>query len=150
MGQSNNKGITSEDVREYMRDYKDSNRLNQAEEFSESRINLCIDFALDDFNNTPVQTAFTAEKFPARAILMLGVIAHLYKGEKFFQARNNLTYNDAGVTVNDNDKAPVYAELSSQLMQEFETKTRQWKRQYNLRRGWGGFNSEYRGLYRTR
>ena len=145
-----NPSLSVDDIRSYIKDFSDRNRLLQAPEFSEDRIRLCMELALDDFNTIPVQTAFSLDNFPSRVILLLGTIAHMYKGEKIFQARNNLTYNDGGITVNDTDKAQVYDKIGDGLMQEFETKTRMWKREFNLSRGWGGFGSEYAGFYRTR
>jgi hypothetical protein len=145
-----NPSISIDDVKMYIKDFSDRNRLLQAPEFSEDRIRLCMELALDDFNTIPIQTGFSLDNFPSRVILLLGTIAHLYRGEKVFQARNNLTYNDGGITVNDTDKAAAYEQIGNQFMQEFETKTRWWKREYNMSLGWGGFGSEYAGFYRTR
>jgi hypothetical protein len=147
---ADNPSVTVDDIRMYIKDFSDRNRLLQASEFSDDRIRLCMEMALDDFNTIPIQTAFTLDGFPSRTILLLGTIAHMYKGEKIFQARNNLTYNDGGISVNDTDKAAVYEKIGDQFMQEFETKTRWWKREFNLAQGWGGFGSEYAGFYRTR
>ena len=146
----NNPGLTTDDVRAYINDVVSRNKLLQDEEFSEDRIRLALELACDDFNNIPIQTNFSVERFPARAILLLGAVAHLYGGERFAMARNNLTYSDAGVNVNDQDKAGIYAELSNQAKAEFEQKAKQWKREYNIKKGWGGFGSEYAGYYRTR
>jgi hypothetical protein len=145
-----NPGVSVDDIRMYIKDFSDRNRLLQAPEFSDDRIRFCMELALDDFNTIPIQTNFSLDNFPSRVILLLGSIAHLYKGEKVFQARNNLTYNDGGITVNDTDKAAAYEQIGNQYLQEFENKTRWWKREYNMSQGWGGFGSEFAGFYRTR
>jgi len=142
--------LTTEDVRVYIKDAASSNTLLADQEFSDDRIRLAMEMALDDFNNIPVQTQFTLDYFPSKTILMLGTVAQLLKGEKLFQARNNLSYQDAGIAVNDRDKANIYAELGNQFYQEFEQRSRQWKREWNLQQGWGNFGSEYHGFYRTR
>ena len=112
--------LTSEKVREFMRDYSNMNPLLDDVEFSDKEINSAIDRAVDHANVIGRPTGYTKERFPNTYVLLLGTCSFLLKSEAFRQLRNQATYQDGNIQpVGIDDKQQLYSSLSQALSSEF-------------------------------
>lgn len=132
-------------VRTFIRDYPELNRLVSGEESSNRQIVWAIADALDDFNTDPPFTNFTLSNFPSKSKLVRATVRSLLESIGLLQTRNQISFSDGGIQVSINDKAP----LLQSWIQLFGNGYEQWKSRakvaYNIETAWGGgLNSELR------
>jgi len=134
-------------VRAYMKDFPEYNRLLAREESTEEQIRLALDLTVNDFQNSPpVVGTFAIETFPSMELLIMGSIVHLLQMEGLLQSRNRSTYNVAGVTFNVSDRTPEYQNWIANLKTMYEQKKTELKRFLNADDCYSGLPSEYGGL----
>lgn len=132
-------------VRAFMRDYPQLNRLIAGEESSNRQIMWAVLDALDDFNTEPPFTRFGVENFPSRSLLIRATTISLLTSVGLLQTRNHLQFSDGGITVGINDKTPFLQSWIQLMKNEYEEKKKKLKVAYNIEGAWdGGVNSEYR------
>jgi len=138
-------------VRRYLRDRAPFNTLLSDKETDEDELDLCIELALSDFNETaPVICSYSVTNFPAFDLLLRGVVIQVLQSAGILQSRNDLKYSAGGVSVNISDKAQQYLGWLKGFIQAYEVKKRNLKFQLNMSQCWGGIGSEYgllSGLY---
>lgn len=99
-----------QDIRLYMRDFAELNRIVRGEESSDRMIAWAILDALADFNGTPNLTTFTLEELLMRnqhALLRRMTVISLVESVALLQIRNHINYSTGGINVGVNDKAPL-------------------------------------------
>ena len=112
--------LTSDRVREFMRDYSNMNPLLDDVEFSDAEITSAINRAVDHANVIGRPTGYTVDRFPNQYVLLLGASSFLLKSEAFRQLRNQATYQDGNIQpVGIDDKQQLYSSLSNALSAEF-------------------------------
>jgi len=132
-------------VRTFLRDYKELNRLIQGEESSNRQIIWAIADALDDFNNTPPFTRFTVTSFPSKSLLIRATVISLLESIGLLQTRNHLSFSDGGIQVGISDKTPFIQSWLQLFRNTYEEKKTRLKVSYNIESAWdGGVFSEYR------
>lgn len=98
------------DVRLFMRDHPQLNRLIAGEESSDRMIAWAVLDALSDFNGTPPQTGFTLDELLMQnqhALLRRMTVIALVESIGLLQTRNHLNYSTGGTNVGVNDKTPL-------------------------------------------
>jgi hypothetical protein len=136
--------VTVEDVREFLRDHAETNRLTDEVDFTVEQITRARNFVVADFNSTPVFTSYPPDIFPFINILLYGISSWLLTGLAVQQTRNHLPYSTSGgVQVDDQNKGPQYSQLADRFQAMYEKKTREAKNQINLDQGWSNVSSEY-------
>lgn len=131
-------------VRTYLRDYPELNRLIAGEESSNRQIVWAIMDALDDFNSTPPFTGFSLANFPSKSLLLRATVIGLLESIGLLQTRNQLSFSDGGIQVGINDKTPYIQAWLQLLSNKYEEKKMKLKVAYNIESGWdGGIFSEY-------
>jgi hypothetical protein len=132
-------------VRLYLRDYPELNRLIAGVENSNRQIVWAVMDAMDEFNTTPPFTHFSVGNFPSRHLLLRGTVISLLESVGLLQTRNHLAFNDGGIQVGINDKTPFIQSWLQLFRQSYEDKKIKLKVAYNIESGWGGgIFSEYR------
>jgi hypothetical protein len=132
-------------VRLFMRDYRELNRLIDGVEHSNRQIVWAIMDCLDDFNTTPPFTQFTLFTFPSRSLLLRGVACSLLESLGILQTRNHLNFSDGGLQVGINDKTQYIQSWLQLMKNQYEEKKLRIKVAYNIETAWGGgVFSEYR------
>lgn len=130
-------------VRDYIKDRPELNKLFDRE-FTDADIDLAIDLAIDDYNNTPPVLANVEYKdFPSLALLFKGVIIYLLQGKQLWYSRNRLPYMDGNISIDPYNKAPEYFQLISMLSQEYYNMKMQIKKTQNLENFYGEYKSSY-------
>lgn len=132
-------------VRTFLRDYKELNRLIAGEESSNRQIVWAICDALDDFNSTPPFTRFTLFDFPSKSLLIRATVISLLESIGLLQTRNHLSFSDGGLQVGISDKTPFIQSWLQLFTNKYEEKKMRLKVAYNIESAWGGgIFSEYR------
>ncbi len=131
-------------VRAYMRDYPELNRLIKGEEHSDRLIAFAAIDALDDFNSTPPMTQYQFTNFPSKALLLRGTVITLLESIGLLMTRNHLNFSDGGIQVGVSDKTPLIQSWIQLFTNKYEQKKDRLKIALNIEGGWGGgVNSEY-------
>lgn len=132
-------------VRAFLRDYAELNRLIAGEESSPRQIVWAIFDALDDFNTSPPFTGFGLSTFPSKSLLIRGTVLSLLESIGLLQTRNHLSFSDGGLQVGVSDKTPFIQSWIQLFRNSYEEKKMKLKVAYNIESAWGGgLSSEYR------
>ena len=132
------------EVRGYVRDFPELNRLISGEESSDRMIEYCAFLALDEWNTTPPLSGNSIADFPSRIILLQLTICHLLTSVGILKSRNRFMYNDGGFSVQTEDQDTAYTRWIQLLRSQTEPKMLRLKVALNIRGGYGaGLSSEY-------
>lgn len=132
-------------VRAFLRDYAELNRLIAGVESSNRQIVWAIFDALDDFNTSPPFTAFQLRGFPSKSLLVRGTVISLLESIGLLQTRNHLSFSDGGLQVGVSDKTPFIQSWIQLFRNSYEEKKMRLKTAYNIETAWGGgLSSEFR------
>ena len=139
------------DVRLFLRDRPEHNRLLDREEFTQPMIDQAMRLTVMKFNEITPVTQYGMKDFPHQYTLLIGTCYHLLLGGGIGRDRNRLGYQTNGVSIDDERHADVELKVAASLKQEFESKAKMIKIQGNAADGWGMVFSEYLGpsYYRT-
>lgn len=136
--------LTPNEVRAYIHDYSENNRLIEGEEFSDDSIRLAMKLALSDYNTIPPLSSLSPKLFPSLSLLMYGTLGHLYLGKAANLARNTMAYSDGGLSIPVEERAELYMNLGNQYMAQFRDLATKLKIQQNVEAGFGAVSSDYR------
>ena len=127
------------EVRMYLRDFPELNRLIDGEETSDRMIAWAVIDTLDDINNTPPFVGnYTCSNFPYRSLLLRGTVVAILESVGLLQTRNQLNYSDGGIQVGVSDKAPMLMQWINMLKSSYEQKLQKWKISTNITQAFGG------------
>lgn len=127
------------EVRMYLRDYPELNRLIEGEETSDRMIAWAVIDTLDDINNRPPAVgSFTVASFPYRSLLLRGTVITILESVGILQTRNQLQYSDGGISVGASDKAPMLMQWVQMLSASYEQKLDKWKISRNITEAFNG------------
>jgi hypothetical protein len=127
------------EVRMYLRDFAELNRLITGEESSDRMIAWAVMDALDDINNSPpLISKYTVENFPNRSLLLRGAVISLLESVGIMQTRNQLNFSDGGIQVSVSDKAPMIMQWLNFLKSSYEDKKTRWKIAVNIQQAFTG------------
>ena len=96
-------------------------------EFDDKRIEHFIIEALHDINETEPRTNISLQKFNRTGLLLDGAVIQMLKGRGLLHVRNQVSYNDAGFSVNVDDKSGYYAQWLGQLSADYMQKRKEFK-----------------------
>lgn len=132
-------------VRAFMRDYPELNRLIAGEESSNRQIVWAVFDALDDYNSTPPFSGNTIRTFPSKSLLVRATVLSLLESIGLLQTRNQLSFSDGGLQVGVSDKTPFIQSWIQLFRNSYEEKKMRMKVAINIESAWGGgVNSEFR------
>lgn len=136
--------LTILEVREYISDYPANNLLlNNEQEFSDTFINLCMGFAIEEFNAMPPITIYQQDTFPSKNVLLLGSLWKMFDGKAALLARNNFSYADGGLQIPLEERYQLYAAMASNFGQQFQSAAGRLKVNLNMNDGWDEVQSDY-------
>ena len=135
------------EVRDFVRDFPELNRLISGEESSDRMIRFCANLALDEWNTLPPLSGHAISNFPSRSILLYLTVIHLLSSVGLLKSRNAFAYSDGGFTVQTEEHDTRY----QRWIQFFRTAgpaarqaMRELKVALNINGGWdAGVGSEY-------
>lgn len=135
--------LQPEDIRTFIQDRPELNRLLDKEEFSQKQIDLAMKLTVAQYNEMSPATTHSLEDFPYTHILLIGTIWHLFFGGGILRDRNRLPHNAGGVQVDDEAHATTELQFAENLRKEFESLSKQKKVEMNILAGFGTIYSEY-------
>lgn len=98
-------------------------------EFTDKQLEGFIVEALYDINEAePRRRQFELQRFPKTALLLDGAMVMLLQGRGLLHLRNQISYNDAGLSVNLDDKSGYYAQWLGQLKMSYLNDRKEFKR----------------------
>ena len=138
-------------MRDFIKDKEPLNRLLKfIEENTDDELDLYINMALGFLNFIPPYlNGVSITNFPMPSLLIHQATIECLISNSIVQARNDLTYNNGGVTVKISD-GDRYLRMLQQLyrMTDLEIAAyKQLKIQININGGWGGVYSPYASLH---
>lgn len=110
-----------EDLRMFLQDFAPFNRLLRLEEeSSDPALEFALEMALDTYNTTilPLLSEVTFETFPSNTIMIRLAASNILEMVGILRTRNSLNYSDAGLAVNDTEKASDYRAWALQFKKE--------------------------------
>ena len=105
------------------------NIITEDFEFSDKQLEGFIIEALYDINEAePRRSRFTISNFPRTGLLLDGAMVFLLKARGLLHLRNQISYSDAGTSVNLDDKSGHYAQWAGQYEAQYRNDVREFKR----------------------
>ncbi len=147
-------GLWVNRLRTFMRDTAELNVLDGAQESTDVQLHHAILDALDEINyqiEPVLSTMYTMSSLTSNAfpwgILRMGAALNVLVSAGILNARNTLTYNDAGgITIRDMDKHGRYVNYYNVLVNKYMRGAMAFKRSQNITNCYGGNASEYGDL----
>ena len=132
------------EIREFIRDFAELNRLITGEESSNRHISYSAHLAIDEFNTRPPLSSHDISHFPSRVILVYLTVCHLLFSVAILHSRNRFSYNDGGYSVETEQQEALYQRWIQILRSQIEPHMNALKIALNIEGGWGGgVGSEY-------
>jgi len=130
-------------IRLFLMDKKELNPLLRGVRWSSEDIDQAVQRCVDYYNETPpFINGYDASSFPFRYTLLVGTAGHLLRSASLNEASNQLDYAVDGVTVQDKNKAELFAKLGGMLWDEFKEKVTGIKVAANISAAFGMMPSE--------
>lgn len=143
--------VYAEPMKSYIRRFRNKvldadpllNILNEQKlEFTDEQIASWIEESQYVINEAEPRTNFKLERFPKTALLLDGAMVLMFEAKGLLHLRNQISYSDAGFSVNLDDKSGHYAQWLAQKATIFYQDLRMFKRSRN--RGFRGVSSPMR------
>lgn len=98
-------------------------------EFSDKQVEGFIIEALYDINEAePRRKQFNIDRFPRTGLLLDGAMVMMLQARGLLHLRNQISYNDAGLSVNLDDKSGYYAQWLGQIKASYLADRKEFKR----------------------
>ena len=124
----------------------EKNTLLEELEFTDDQIKGFIVEALYDINEYEPRTNFRLEEFPKTSLLLDGALVFALQARGLIQLRNQISYSDAGFSVNLDDKSGNYAQWLNMVSTKYLHALKEFKRSIVPR--FRGVGSPMRWWYR--
>ena len=140
-----------EKLRAYIKDHDYLNRLLEfTEESSDLELELYLDMSMAELNAMPPTfIRYNYDSHPIPPLVVLNAVPHCLLSNNIRYERNELTYNNGGITVKIPDGDKYLQQLSAvfKMVDSFKMQFQQIKTGDNLSRGFGGSSSPYYDLH---
>jgi hypothetical protein len=141
-------------VRLFLRDQPKLNKVFGQYENTDEDIKLAINMAIGDWNSTPpLITPVRLDNFPSLNWLVVCSAMFLLQSAGVLNYRNEMPYNDSGISVNPWSKGPNYINTAGMFYQALEQQKREFKYALNVASTFGVVRSseyliwDWSGLY---
>lgn len=104
------------------------NILSGKLDFSDKQLQGYIIEALYDINEAEPRTRLSVDRFPKTSLLLDGAMIFLLQAKGLLHLRNQISYSDAGFSVNLDDKSGNYAQWMAQLTNTYLMKLKDFKK----------------------
>lgn len=138
--------LSIEEVREHIQDVPEANHLLDGEEFSNTRITMAMNVAIDKYNMFTPRSATNIYTFPSKYVLLYGTLGVMFEMQSALLARNTMSYSDGNIQIPIEERMQLYQSLAQMYNAGFESQTRSMKIQENIEGGWGGISSDYASM----
>ena len=130
--------LTDVEIRIFLRDHPETNKLLMDFEFTPEEIRTAQTLAVDRWNDTPpFLNNFSTNDFPFRWAWLVGTTANLLTMAAHKFRRDNLTYTVPGGSIDDQNKAPIYDQAAAVLSAQYQDWMIKTKVHINISQCWG-------------
>lgn len=136
---------TTQELRLYLRDTPEGNRLTDQYEFDVAEICDAMVRSVHEWNTAPplINIAYDTITFPYRMYWIIGIVANLLENSSHWFRRTTLPYQGGGLAIDDLDKFKEYEAAAAQMRQRWTTWVQMNKVQTNMASGFGTLGSPY-------
>ena len=136
-------------LRMFLKDLAANNILLKFQmENEDDYLGLYLDMSISALNSMPPPVAnFQYTNFPFSATLLHRAAYECLLSNDIRKSRNDLTYSDGGITVNDGPKYQYIIQVLQRLVESEEQYWKQYLISLNINNGWGGVSSPYANLH---
>ncbi len=127
-------------------DNVEKNTLLEELEFTDEQVKGFIMESLYDINEYEPRTDFKLDGFPKTSLLLDGALVFALQARGLIQLRNQISYSDAGFSVNLDDKSGNYAQWLNMVSTKYLNNLKEFKRSIVPR--FRGVGSPMRWWYR--
>lgn len=132
------------DIKIFLRDGAEVNMLLEGVETSPLMIEWAIDQTVEEYNLHPPHIGDVIfATYPSVALLRMGTIINVLMSAGLLQTRNQLTYNDGGISVSIFNKTGLYQSWIRLFRERYDQQLLRIKRAKNAENAYGGVHSEY-------
>jgi len=140
-----------QELRAYIKDKPELNRLLKfAAENDDTTLSMYIEMALGFLNSVPPPIGWIDyDAFPFPALLIHQASIECMISNSIVSARNDVTYNNGGITLKVSDGAR-YLNLIQVVLRMTDKEIEMWRQakiSYNINGGWGNVFSPYSRLH---
>lgn len=136
--------ITIPEIRMVLMDYECVNTLLDDVEFKDAEILMAIRRPVDRWNETtPNLILYTPATFPWREHWMIATVGYLMRAAAHKYRRNQLSYQAAGLSIDDMNKFNEYEKVAQLRIEEFDVWMKNKKIEINVAQGVGMLGSPY-------
>lgn len=140
-------------LRAFIKDHANKNRLlNFIEESSDSELDLYINMSLGFLNSIPPFIgSYSLANFPIPQLIIHQATIECLISNGILNSRNDLTYNNGGITVrlSDGDKYLKHLQWLTRIADQAISNLIKIKIALNIESGYGGVHSPYGYLHGT-
>jgi hypothetical protein len=141
--------ITVDDVRHYMLDFPAYNKLyDHTQVFTDDDINRALNWSVEGFNSEPpmhIRITSIAD-IPSNNLILMGAVIWLLRSLVIKMQRNQLDYNDGGVSVSDQNNHQYIQQFLGPYVAEYKDLLSRTKQFININEGYGGLDSQWAGI----
>jgi len=130
-------------LRTFLGDRPEENRLIPDQELSDDKLDLALEMALDEYNNTPPFETVTFETFPSLTLILHGAAIQSLIMAGIVMDRNYLNFSDGGIQEVINDKGRSYQGWIQSLIAKYQQEASGIKTSLNMERNFGVITSPY-------
>lgn len=128
--------VLSEPMATYVRRFRNNildndpqlNTLLGSKAYTDTQLKGFIEESWYMINETEPRSSYSLEGFPKTVLLLDGALMKLLEAQGLLHIRNQISYNDAGFSVNLDDKSGHYAQWLASKATVFFQELRQFKR----------------------
>ncbi len=139
------------ETRIFMKDFSKTNKLLLEEEHKDGDIARVLRRCISEFNKTapPLSTVYSKlEDLPISEETVIKMAVYkLLMSESLKRSRNDLTYSDGNLTIDDDNKAQMYLQIANIFKTEYLKEIKDVKLCLNVNAGMMGNSSVYENLY---
>ena len=129
-------------LRLYLMDFDTANAPLFQEYLSDADLEKCIQWAVDDFNESPpiFMDRYTVNSYPLPKLLLKGAAVEAMNLTVMRELRGEMQYQDGGVSNAIYYKSQPFMSVKSNLSQDYEQLKMRTKRHINLENCYGGID----------
>lgn len=103
------------------------NLLDGKLEFEDRRLEGFIRESLEETNDEEPRSTYGLGNFPNKSLIVQGAFVHALKARSLLHLRNQVSYNDAGLSVGIEDKHGMYLQVAQLEDQKYQRMLQKFK-----------------------
>lgn len=136
--------LSVSDVRAYIKDLSQNNKIFLSTEFTDSNIQTAIDWAFKDLETIPPFIEGIGNSSYPDALMLDGALGRLFDSAAALELRNQANLAEQNIPVPVGQNGNIYQQLADRYTAKFEAKVNRFKMKLNLEASLDYQGSPYR------